>query len=98
MSCWSTEVGMNAVSSDSENALISGERQRMMVANMVAARFYRRELLRANVGWPVEQMRDRGVGDALRTDSSWRIGYAPDTFTRLTDHMREKGFDFRTLI
>lgn len=89
---------MNAVSSDSENVLISGERQRMMVANMVAARFYRRELLRANVGWPVEQVRERGVGEVLQTDSSWRIGYAPDSFTRLTDHLREKGFDFRTLI
>ncbi|MEU4193598.1 hypothetical protein AB0E69_16990 [Kribbella sp. NPDC026611] len=89
---------MNAVSSDSENTLISGERQRMMVANMVAARFYRRELLRANVGWPVEQVRNRGVGEVLEPDSSWRLGYAPDSFTRLTDHLREKGFDFRTLI
>ncbi|GAA3129258.1 hypothetical protein GCM10010530_57830 [Kribbella aluminosa] len=89
---------MNAVSSDSENVLISGERQRMMVANMAAARFYRRELLRANVGWPVEQVRERGVGEVLQIDSSWRIGYAPDSFTLLTDHLREKGFDFRTLI
>ncbi|MBP2356199.1 DNA primase [Kribbella aluminosa] len=65
---------------------------------MAAARFYRRELLRANVGWPVEQVRERGVGEVLQIDSSWRIGYAPDSFTLLTDHLREKGFDFRTLI
>ncbi|NUR29839.1 MAG: hypothetical protein HOV67_22005 [Kribbellaceae bacterium] len=89
---------MNAVSSDSVNVLLSGERQRMMVATMVAARFYRRELLRANVGWPLDQIRQRGVDEVRRTDSSWQIGYAPDSFTRLTDHLREKGFDFRTLI
>ncbi|MBP2354931.1 DNA primase [Kribbella aluminosa] len=65
---------------------------------MAAARFYRRELLRANVGWPVDQVRDRGVGEVLRVDSPWRIGYAPDAFTLLTSHMREQGYDFRTLI
>ncbi|MFI7067095.1 hypothetical protein ACIBL3_39280 [Kribbella sp. NPDC050124] len=89
---------MNAVSSDSENVLISGERQRLMVAHLAAARFFRRELLRANVGWPLEQLRDRGAGGALSTESTWKIGYAPDSYTRLTDHLREKGFDFRTLI
>ncbi|MEV0792659.1 hypothetical protein [Kribbella sp. NPDC050459] len=89
---------MNAVSSDSHSLLISGERQRMMVAHLAASKFFRRELLRANVGWPIENLKDRGVDQVLSTASNWKIGYAPDSHTRLTDHLREKGFDFRTLI
>lgn len=89
---------MNAVSSDSESVLISGERQRLMVAHLVASRFFRRELLRANVGWPIEQLEARGAGEVLSTEATWKVGYAPDSYTRLTDHLREKGFDFRTLI
>ncbi|WP_328522673.1 hypothetical protein [Kribbella sp. NBC_00359] len=89
---------MNAVSSDSDNVLISGERQRMMVAHLAATMFFRKELLRANVGWPIEQLKGRGAREVLSTESTWKIGYAPDSYTRLTDHLREKGFDFRTLI
>jgi DNA primase len=83
---------------DSEEVLISGERQRLMVAHLAAAKFFRRELLRANVGWQVDQLKERGVSEVFDTDSMWKVGYAPDSFTRLTDHLRERGFDSRTLI
>jgi DNA primase len=69
-----------------------------MVAHHVANKFFRRELLRANVGWPIEQLEKRGASEVLSTESMWKVGYAPDSFTRLTDHLRERGFDFRTLI
>ncbi|TDO58222.1 DNA primase-like protein [Kribbella sp. VKM Ac-2571] len=89
---------MNAVSSDSESELVSGERQRMMVAHLAARTFFRMELLKQNVGWPPEQLQDRGASAVLSTESTWKIGYAPDSYTRLTDHLLQKGFDFRTLI
>ena len=89
---------MNAGSSESEQVLVSGERQRLMVAHLVANKFFRKELLLANVGWPIERLRERGATEVLDTDSPWKMGYAPDSFTRLTDHLRERGFDFRTLI
>jgi DNA primase len=55
-------------------------------------------LLRANVGWQVDQLKERGVSEVFDTDSMWKVGYAPDSFTRLTDHLRERGLDSRTLI
>ncbi|HET6298215.1 MAG TPA: hypothetical protein VFG33_32865, partial [Kribbella sp.] len=36
--------------------------------------------------------------ELLTTESTWKIGYAPDSYARLVDHLRERGFDFRTLI
>jgi DNA primase len=89
---------VNAVSSEPDEVLVSGERQRMMVAHLVANRFFRRELLRANTGWPLDQLTERGAEGVLSTESTWKVGYAPDSYTRLIDHLREHGFDFRTLI
>jgi len=86
------------VVSDSEEVLISGQRQRLMVAHMAAAKFFRRELLRANVGWQLEHLKERGAIDVLSTESMWKVGYAPDSFTRLTDHLRDRGFDSPTLV
>lgn len=84
--------------SDSDEVLVSGGRKRLMVAHMAAAQFFRRELQRANVGWQVEHLKDRGITEILSTESMWKIGYAPDSFTRLTDHLQGRGFDSRTLV
>jgi DNA primase len=86
------------MSAESDEVLVSGERQRLMVAHLVASKYFRRELLRANVGWQLEHLHERGATEVLSTGSTWTMGYAPDSFTRLTDHLRERGFDHRTLI
>jgi hypothetical protein len=89
---------MNALSSDPEGVLLSGERQRLMVAHLVASKFFRLELLRANTGWAIDQLKERGADEVLSTESTWKIGYAPESSARLVDHLRARGFDFRTLI
>jgi DNA primase catalytic core len=39
----------------------------------------------------------RGLASALEDSSPWRIGYAPKSWTALTDHLREAGYTDRTL-
>ncbi|WP_020391718.1 hypothetical protein [Kribbella catacumbae] len=63
-----------------------------------AGKFFRRELLRASVGWPVQFLKERGLENTLRPGASWKIGYAPDSWSRLTDHLQKRGFDFATLV
>ena len=74
------------------------ERWRLLAANMAAARFFRRELLRATGGWAVEFLRSRGAGDVLEAGSAWDVGYAPDRWTSLVDHLRSEGFSDSTLV
>ncbi|MEV0283486.1 hypothetical protein AB0H36_05130 [Kribbella sp. NPDC050820] len=74
------------------------ERRRLLEANAAAARFYRRELLRATSSWPVEYLKSWGVEEVAATDSVWKVGYAPDTWTSLVDHLRGEGFGFGTLV
>jgi DNA primase len=88
----------NNLSSDTDGVLLSGERQRLMIAHLSATKFFRRELLRANTGWPLEHLKTGGAEAVLSTESTWKLGYAPDSYSRLVDHLRSRGFDFRTLI
>jgi len=74
------------------------ERRRLLAVNMAAARFFRRELLRANVGWPLEYLKARGVESVLTVDSDWKIGYAPGSWTRLADHLRAQGISYTTMV
>ncbi|WP_442913233.1 hypothetical protein [Kribbella sp. CA-293567] len=34
----------------------------------------------------------------LSEESNWSVGYAPDSRSRLVDHLRSCGFDFRTAV
>ncbi|WP_432877468.1 hypothetical protein ACQPYH_28785 [Kribbella sp. CA-245084] len=79
-------------------AIATEERRRLLEANAAAARFYRRELLRATGGWPVDYLKAMGAERVLSTDSTWRIGYAPDTWSNLVDHLRSEGFSHATMV
>jgi hypothetical protein len=79
-------------------ALSMEERRRLLEANVAAARFFRRELLRATSSWAVDYLKSQGVDGVLSTESMWKVGYAPTGFSRLTDHLREQGFGYGTLV
>ncbi|WP_327640819.1 hypothetical protein OHB24_21225 [Kribbella sp. NBC_00482] len=73
------------------------ERRRLLAVNAAAAQFFRRELLRATTGWPLEYLRAYGADWVLSTESPWRVGYAPQSFSNLVDHLQEQGFGFGTM-
>ncbi len=49
-------------------------------------------------GWHTEYLKARGAGSVLTIDTGWKVGYAPNTWTSLTDHLRAKGFSHGTLV
>ncbi|MFD7159403.1 hypothetical protein ACFV9C_32725 [Kribbella sp. NPDC059898] len=73
------------------------ERRRLLDVNRAAAMFYRRELLRAKKSWARTYLTDAGVGEVLDPGSSWAIGYAPDSRSRLVDSLRSRGFDLASV-
>jgi hypothetical protein len=74
------------------------ERSRVHEAIREASRYFRRELLRATGGWTSRFLKDRGLENTAAPGATWKIGYAPDSYSRLTDHLRKGGFDLPTLV
>jgi hypothetical protein len=74
------------------------ERQRIHAAIEGAGRFFRAELLKATGAWPVSFLRERGMDRVLVPGASWKVGYAPDSYSRLTDYLQKQGFAFATLV
>jgi hypothetical protein len=70
----------------------------MLGANAAAARFFRRELLRATGGWPTRFLKEAGIEYVLSTESTWKVGYAPDTWSSLVDHLESQGFSHATMV
>ncbi|WP_158291111.1 hypothetical protein [Kribbella sp. VKM Ac-2541] len=73
------------------------ERRRLVEANLAASRFFRSELLRADCSWAARYLVARGARRVLTPESRWALGYAPDSWARLVDHLRSRGFEFQTL-
>jgi DNA primase len=73
------------------------ERRRLLEANAAAARFFRRELLRATGGWPLEYLKAHGAESVLSTQSRWKVGYAPRARSNLVDHLRGQGVGYATM-
>ncbi|MFC5268937.1 toprim domain-containing protein [Kribbella qitaiheensis] len=73
------------------------ERAELIDAHREAAAFYRRELVK-RPSWPVEYLRARRLDHVLAWNSSWPVGYAPDAWSGLIDHLRRKGFDDKVLL
>jgi DNA primase len=73
------------------------ERRRLLEVHRAAARFFRRELLRATDGWAGGYLVRGGAGELLASDSGWAVGYAPDAPSRLVEHLRAKGFDLASV-
>ncbi|MEU4395887.1 hypothetical protein [Kribbella sp. NPDC023855] len=76
----------------------SPEERWLHAANAEAAVFYRQELLRTSEPWPAALLRAWGVETALDLGSAWQVGYAPDSGTRLMDHLQKKGFGRETMM
>lgn len=74
------------------------ERRRLLEANAAAVLFFRRELLRATSGWPLEYLKAHGAESVLSAESPWKVGYAPPTYSNLVDHLRKQGFGYGTLV
>ncbi|MFC5262843.1 toprim domain-containing protein [Kribbella qitaiheensis] len=73
------------------------ERAKLIEAHREAAAFYRRALVK-RPSWPVEYLRTRRLDHVLAFNSSWPVGYAPDAWSGLIDHLRRKGFDDNVLL
>lgn len=69
-----------------------------MEAHVEAGQFFREQLLRHVSGWASVHLSQRGLGHVLRSSSPWKVGYAPDGWARLVDHLRSQGFDDETLL
>lgn len=83
--------------SDVGFALSMEERRRLLEANRAAAQFFRRELLRSR-GWARPYLEARGLAHVLTVESDWKVGYAPEAWSNLTEHLRREGFDYATLV
>ncbi|GAA3112649.1 DNA primase [Kribbella aluminosa] len=67
-------------------------------ATVIAAQFYRSELLQTTTGgWPLGYLKEAGVDQVLSADSEWKVGYAPDTLTSLVDHLAAENFSYSTM-
>jgi DNA primase catalytic core len=64
--------------------------ERLYAAHAAAAAFYRAQLTRRR--GPVDYLRARGLGAAADRVDPWQIGYAPRSWTALTDHLTGRGF------
>ncbi len=84
--------------SDLGFAVSEEERRRLLAVNMAAAKFFRRELLRTSGGWPLEYLKARGAVSVLTVNTDWKVGYAPDSWTRLADHLRADGISHATMV
>jgi hypothetical protein len=73
------------------------DRRQLLEANVIAAQYFRGELLWATGGWPLQYLKDEGIGHVLAPDSPWKIGYAPDTRTGLVDHLAAENFSYSTM-
>jgi DNA primase len=92
------EVIVSPLSPDPEAVLSGAERRRLLEAHVAASRYFRAELLKASDVGAVEYLKDWGAGHVLTSDSTWKVGYAPDSASGLVDALRVEGFDFRTLL
>ncbi len=73
------------------------ERARLLEANEEAARFYHGLLLNAPAAEPARRyLEGRGLDDA--TIRAFQLGYAPDAWQALLDHLRGRGFTDEELL
>jgi DNA primase len=74
------------------------EERSLHEANAAAVTFFRRELLMTRATWPAELLKDWGVQRVLDPWPSWQVGYAPDSGTRLIDHLQKLGIGRETMM
>ncbi len=74
----------------------SALRRRCREANREAARFFHASLYSDVGGYAREYLKNRALSD--ETVAHFGLGFAPDSWTALTDHMKSKGFSETELI
>ena len=72
-------------------------RQRLVAAHHAAARFFTDQLAAPTGASPREYLHSRGFGPLLGS-TRWELGYAPPSWTALTNHLRAGGFDTDELL
>lgn len=69
-------------------------RERLLAVHGDAADFYANSV---GASWVPDYLESRGLGGALAPESPWQVGYAPSSWTALTDHLRQVGYSDQTL-
>ena len=68
-----------------------GLRQRLLALHAEAAEWFHRKLLKAPEGETARAyLKSRGIGGEIA--KSWQLGYAPDSWDAILDHLRERKF------
>ena len=71
---------------------LAQKRRRMFEMNRDAARFFHETLLSPQGAQALQYFRSRGYSN--KTVTRFGLGYAPDTWHTLRDHLREKGYSY----
>jgi DNA primase len=69
----------------------------LVAANEDAAVFYRQQLIASAEAGPRRYLAERGFAQLLE-DTRWTVGFAPDGWTNLRDHMSSLGYSDATLV
>jgi DNA primase len=78
------------------SSLPDGARDPQLVqVHAAAGRFF---LACLHGSWAPGYLSDRGLSAALLPSSPWKIGYAPATWTALTDHLRRQGYPEQVML
>ena len=71
--------------------------EQLTAANEDAATFYRRQLLGSDNSGPRRYLAERGFLQLL-DDTPWTVGFAPNGWTELRDHLSALGYSDQTLV
>ena len=69
-------------------------RERLLAVHADAAEFY---VARRDASWVPDYLGSRALGGAVAPSAPWQVGFAPDSWTALTDHLRQAGYSDQTL-
>lgn len=75
---------------------VRADAQRLLAANDAAVAWFRSNLATAEE--PRRYLVSRGLGTLVDREWPWRVGYAPPTWSGLTDHLRAAGFSSQELV
>jgi DNA primase catalytic core len=70
----------------------------LVAAHKEAIRYYREELRLCSAGWAARHLRARRLGQVLEAGSRWKVGYSPNAWSHLAEHLRSQGFDDRVMV
>lgn len=83
-------ISLRYIASGSSNAKPAGNRTRLIEANRLAEKFYQEQLSLPSAEIGRNFLQSRGFDKAAA--EKFGVGYAPDEWSALTDHLRKKGF------